>query len=149
MKLSLKAKYLLVYALSPFFTGIAFFTLIGLKGISFDKQAIRLSEIFQGIYSLFLLGFFALILFSIPALITGMCMFNLRCHSKMYQIICSLLIGFIFPFIFTFLIGGFDKDMMGFCFMFGILGAITSFIITLKLIYFPLNENLKLVSETV
>ena len=141
MNLSLKTKYLLTYGLSPFFTGVLAVSIIGLYFISLSPKDFNIALIFQAIWGLFCSGLFALILFCIPALITGNCMFVYRGLRTIYQLLLSIFIGFICPFILIFLIGQMSKEAIGFCLLFGVLGALTSFLITLKLIYYPFKES--------
>ena len=141
MNLKLKTRYLLVYILSPSFTGfiVGIFILI-----SPPRESGLLKSLFINISAVFGLSFLALIFFFIPALYVGWLLYDFKDKSKVYQLVLSIGVGFIVPFTFVFVLTGLNADLIGFSLAADILGTITSFIVTLKLIYYPLKENRKL-----
>ena len=141
MNLKLKTRYLLVYILSPSFTGF----IVGIVIlISPPWESGLLKSLLINISAVFGLSFLALIFFFIPALYVGWLLYDFKDKSKVYQLVLSIGVGFIVPFTFVFVLTGLNADLIGFSLAGGGLGAITSFIVTLKLIYYPLKENRKL-----
>ena len=146
MKLSLKTKYYLAYGLSPFFTGIVFYAAIDGDSIPSSLENFNITLISKVIWDLSAFGLFALVLFCIPALITGKCMFEFRSVRTIYLLFFALFIGFICSFIngaviCIFLFGPMSLELFSFYLLLGALGAITSFLITLKLIYYPFKDS--------
>ena len=141
MNLKLKTRYLLVYILSPSFTGF----IVGIVIlISPPWESGLLKSLLINISAVFGLSFLALIFFFIPALYVGWLLYDFKDKSKVYQLVLSIGVGFIVPFTFVFVLTGLNADLIGFSLAADILGTITSFIVTLKLIYYPLKENRKL-----
>lgn len=143
MRLSLMTKYLLTYSLSPFFTGIMIGFLMLLdspiqKEISSQGA---MTYIFDSLMGILTLGFIALCLFFIPALIVGVCLYYLRQYKNFYQLLAVIVIGFMMPFLPLMIFAGFDQSVIGFAAFMGLLGAITGFAITLKLIFFPFKGD--------
>lgn len=86
---------------------------------------------------------FGLIVFFAPALFVGWVLYDAREKSKLYQLFLSIICGFLVPFSFIFIIYGMSLEVIGACLAAGVLGAMTSFVVTLKLIYYPFKENVK------
>lgn len=143
MEVSLRTKYLFIYGVSPFFTGISvgLFTLLdslSKKVIGSQDFMMYLLESLAGVLGL---GFVALILFFIPALIVGICLYYLSQRKKIYQILCALIMGFVTPFLPLFVFSGFDQNIAELGILMGVLGVLTSGLITIKLIYFPFTDG--------
>lgn len=143
MEVSLRTKYLFIYGVSPFFTGIG----VGLVALldSFSTEAIGSQDftmyLLESLAGVLGLGIVALILFFIPALIVGICLYYLSQSKTIYQILCALIMGFITPFLPLFVFSGFDQNITELGILMGVLGVITSGLITLKLIYLPFTDH--------
>lgn len=148
MKLSIKSKVILSYTLSPFFTGFILFFIYGIQEI-FSNDEIGLISMLVG--TPIVIGLFSLIIFFIPAMIVGFILYPFNGSNHFIRLVVSIVIGFIIPFTLFLPIKdgcsqGF-KEMGGLlnCYYIsrnmGLLGSITSFIVTLKLIFHPFKEK--------
>lgn len=143
MRLSLLAKYLLIYGLSPFFTGVIV-GLVMLLDSSIQNDIISegmMTYLFESLSKILTLGVIALFIFFIPALIVGISLYYLRRRKIIYQLLYVILIGFMTPFFPLMVFSGFDHNVVELCAFIGLLGATTGFMITLKLIFFPFKDS--------
>lgn len=148
MKLSKKSKVILSYSLSPFFTGFILFFIYGVQEI-FSNDDIGLISVLVGVP--IVIGLFSLIIFFIPAMIVGFILYQFNGSSNFIKLVISVFIGFIIPFtLFLPMKNGCSqgfKEMGGLlnCYYIsrnmGVLGSITSFLVTLKLIFHPFKEK--------
>ncbi|MEB3754002.1 hypothetical protein [Acinetobacter sp. MD2(2019)] len=150
MKFSIKLKFILYYSFSPFITGFILFFIYGVKDlIKLDEKNNILSILIGAPLGA---GLIALIIFSIPATIVGSILYKLRHFNKLKMIVSSVCIGFSIPFFLLYIpmTNDCSSEMKNFggllnCYYaarnMGVLGGITSFIVTLKLIYYPLTAK--------
>ncbi|MDY6450528.1 hypothetical protein [Acinetobacter faecalis] len=144
MKLSVKSKTILMYSLSPFFTGFIVFFIYKILDLN------SIDDMTSLIYVPIAFGVMGLVTFCIPAAVVGLILDEYREFNIYFRLVLSIIVGFPIPFImFIFVRGVCDTDLSSFskfidCFhipiKLGVLGSITSLFLMLKLIIFPFKD---------